>query len=136
VQSSSWSLCVLVVVRRRGGIQRSGQHIGADDHARSSASRRIVHRPVTAEAISDGFLAACRAAGVKDLHFHDLRHSAASEMVNAGVPLHTVGAVLGHRDARSTKRKRRGGAPQRPRSTRPRDDPPCRSRAHPRELHP
>jgi integrase len=36
--------------------------------------------------------------------FHDLRHSAASEMVNAGVPLFEVGAVLGHRDTRSTKR--------------------------------
>ena len=42
--------------------------------------------------------------GLGDVHFHDLRHSAASEMVNAGVDLHTVGAVLGHRDARSTKR--------------------------------
>lgn len=39
-----------------------------------------------------------------DVHFHDLRHSAASEMVNAGVDLYTVGSVLGHRDARSTQR--------------------------------
>lgn len=38
------------------------------------------------------------------VHFHDLRHSAASEMVNAGVDLYTVGRVLGHRDARSTQR--------------------------------
>ena len=29
-----------------------------------------------------------------------LRHSAASEMVNAGVDLYTVGQVLGHRDSR------------------------------------
>lgn len=43
-------------------------------------------------------------AGLGDVHFHDLRHSAASEMVNAGVDLHTVGAVLGHRDHRSTQR--------------------------------
>ncbi len=42
--------------------------------------------------------------GLDHVHIHDLRHSAASEMVNAGVPLHTVGAVLGHRDARSTRR--------------------------------
>jgi integrase len=45
-----------------------------------------------------------RAAELGDVHFHDLRHSAASEMVNAGVDLFTVGAVLGHRDPRSTKR--------------------------------
>jgi integrase len=36
--------------------------------------------------------------------FHDLRHSAASEMINNDVDLYTVGAVLGHRDARSTAR--------------------------------
>ena len=42
--------------------------------------------------------------GLGDVRFHDLRHSAASEMVNAGVDLYRVGAVLGHRDSRSTKR--------------------------------
>lgn len=41
---------------------------------------------------------------VGDVRFHDLRHSAASEMVNAGVPLYTVGQVLGHKDQRSTAR--------------------------------
>lgn len=38
------------------------------------------------------------------VHLHDLRHSAASEMINAGVDLYTVGTVLGHRDSRSTQR--------------------------------
>ena len=38
------------------------------------------------------------------LHLHDLRHSTASEMINAEVDLYTVGAVLGHRSAQSTKR--------------------------------
>lgn len=42
--------------------------------------------------------------GLPLMHFHDLRHSTASEMINAGVDLFTVGAVLGHKDARSTKR--------------------------------
>lgn len=42
--------------------------------------------------------------GLDGVHFHDLRHSAASEMVNAEVDLYTVGRVLGHRDPRSTKR--------------------------------
>lgn len=44
------------------------------------------------------------AAGFSHLHFHDLRHSAASGMINNGVDLYTVGAVLGHKDSRSTKR--------------------------------
>ena len=38
------------------------------------------------------------------VHFHDLRHSAASEMINSEVDLYTVGAVLGHKSSQSTKR--------------------------------
>lgn len=38
------------------------------------------------------------------MHFHDLRHSAASEMSYAGVPLFTVGQVLGHKSPVSTQR--------------------------------
>ena len=34
----------------------------------------------------------------------DLRHSAARAMINNDVDLHAVGAVLGHRDTRSTAR--------------------------------
>jgi integrase len=43
-------------------------------------------------------------AGLSHFHFHDLRHSSASEMINAGIHLNTVGAVLGHKDSRSTQR--------------------------------
>lgn len=44
------------------------------------------------------------AVGLEHVHFHDLRHSAASAMINAGVELFTVGRVLGHKDSRSTAR--------------------------------
>lgn len=62
--------------------------------------------PLTAPRISiqRAFQRARARAGLQHLHLHDLRHSAASEMVNAGVDLYTVGKVLGHRDARSTAR--------------------------------
>jgi integrase len=43
-------------------------------------------------------------AGLPHIRIHDLRHTAASEMINAEVDLFTVGAVLGHKDPRSTKR--------------------------------
>lgn len=39
-----------------------------------------------------------------DLHFHDLRHSAASAMIDQDVDLYTVGAVLGHKSQASTGR--------------------------------
>lgn len=54
--------------------------------------------------IQDNWQRARNLAGYGHLHFHDLRHSSASEMINAGIDLYTVGAVLGHKDARSTKR--------------------------------
>lgn len=44
------------------------------------------------------------AAELEHVTIHDLRHSAASAMVNAGVDLATVGAVLGHKSAASTQR--------------------------------
>lgn len=42
--------------------------------------------------------------GLGHVHFHDLRHSTASELINNDVDLYTVGAILGHKDPRSTKR--------------------------------
>jgi site-specific recombinase XerD len=44
------------------------------------------------------------AAGYPETKFHDLRHGAASEMINAGIDLLTVGRVLGHKSVVSTKR--------------------------------
>lgn len=43
-------------------------------------------------------------AGFPKLRYHDLRHSSASEMINAGVELYTVGGVLGHKSMTSTQR--------------------------------
>lgn len=54
--------------------------------------------------IQAAFTDACKKVKLDGLHFHDIRHSSASAMVNAGVPLFTVGKVLGHKDQRSTAR--------------------------------
>jgi integrase len=68
--------------------------------------RLLKHLPLTAPKITlqRAFERARVRAGLPHIHIHDLRHSAASEMVNAGVDLYTVGKVLGHRDSRSTER--------------------------------
>ena len=43
-------------------------------------------------------------AGLPGLRLHDLRHSAASFMINAGIDLYAVGRILGHADHQSTQR--------------------------------
>lgn len=46
----------------------------------------------------------CRAAGLTDCSMHTLRHTAASWMVQAGVPLAEVRGVLGHANMQTTLR--------------------------------
>jgi integrase len=43
-------------------------------------------------------------AGIEGFRFHDLRHTFASHLVMRGVPLETIGALLGHKDPKMTKR--------------------------------
>lgn len=45
-----------------------------------------------------------RRANLEDVRLHDLRHSAASDAINAGVPLEVVGELLGHKSVKTTKR--------------------------------
>lgn len=54
--------------------------------------------------IKHGWQTARDAAALPGLRIHDLRHSAASFMVNSGVDLFAVGKVLGHASFQSTQR--------------------------------
>lgn len=73
--------------------------------------RRIIHLvrdhwppEVTKWTASKATKKALIATGLGHARLHDLRHSAASEMINAGVDLYTVGGVLGHKSSVSTAR--------------------------------
>lgn len=48
------------------------------------------------------FATACRVAGIEDFHIHDMRHTCAAWLVQAGVPLREVAEILRHRDIRTT----------------------------------
>jgi len=50
------------------------------------------------------FMTACKNAGIKDLHIHDLRHVFASKMVMNGTSLYITGELLGHRTTQMTKK--------------------------------
>ncbi|RMF00171.1 MAG: site-specific integrase [Alphaproteobacteria bacterium] len=54
--------------------------------------------------IKRGFRAACRRAGLEGVTPHTLRHTAATWMAEAGVPMDEIAQFLGHSDARTTYR--------------------------------
>ena len=54
--------------------------------------------------IKAAWRAICKAARIRDLRIHDLRHSYASQLVSAGFSLPTIGALLGHTQPATTHR--------------------------------
>lgn len=60
--------------------------------------------PYSAEAISAAFTRACQVLGIKDLHFHDLRHEGISHLFELGKTIPQVAVVSGHRSWTSLKR--------------------------------
>ena len=55
-----------------------------------------VGRPVAPGQVSKAFRVAADRLGLTDVRFHDLRHTAATLMLRAGVPLKVVSEALGH----------------------------------------
>src|ERR1041384_6354638 len=69
-------------------------------------SRRIVKRRV-AEGLVDvkkAFVAACSDAGIADFHFHDLRHTFATRLGDAGCNVTTIARLLGHSNIQMSMR--------------------------------
>jgi len=56
------------------------------------------------KSVDSSFRRAVQEAGIDDFRFHDLRHTAASQLVMAGVDLRTVQEILGHKTQRMTVR--------------------------------
>jgi integrase/recombinase XerD len=60
------------------------------------------HHGLTTGGVSQAVLSAGQRAGIGPVHAHRLRHSAATGMLRAGVPLAEIGQVLRHRRLLST----------------------------------
>ena len=60
--------------------------------------------PVSITALRGLWIRACRRAGIKDLHFHDLRHEATSRLFEKGLNPVEVATITGHKDTRMLMR--------------------------------
>ncbi len=83
----------LVILRLRSSFSDDGHPIFA-----SQKGTPLVHRNVTRR----GFEAAAKEAGLTGVTFHQLRHAAASRLINGGLDPVTVASVLGHENANIT----------------------------------
>ena len=60
----------------------------------------VFYDPVSGKPYQDvkrSFNTACKRAGIRDFHFHDLRHTFASHLIMAGIDITTVKELLGHK---------------------------------------
>jgi integrase len=62
------------------------------------------HTLLPLTSINASWHTACRRAGLKDVRIHDLRHTFASNLVNAGHSLFVVSRALGHSTTRMSER--------------------------------
>lgn len=71
-----------------------------NDEARSVIEQLSTGRPEARlfpfDEIKRAWHTCCRIAGIEDLHFHDLRHTFATRLADAGADAFTIAALLGH----------------------------------------
>ena len=75
--------------------------------SQNKLSEYVFTNPITKtryENIKKAFKRACNSAGIENLRFHDLRHTAATRMVSVGIDLVVVQEILGHADITTTMR--------------------------------
>ncbi|MEK6272462.1 MAG: site-specific integrase [Actinomycetota bacterium] len=58
--------------------------------------------PLDRSKVRKRFKAAVKSAGVREVRFHDLRHTFGTRMAGAGVPMRTLQEWMGHRDFKTT----------------------------------
>jgi integrase len=61
-------------------------------------------KKINPHSLRTSFYRVMRKAGIKDFRFHDLRHTFATRLAQAGVDLYKISKLLGHKDIKMTQR--------------------------------
>jgi integrase len=75
------------------------------------ACEYVFVNPETGKPYTDlqkGFAAACSAAGIRGLRWHDLRHTFGTRLAEAGCSEATISELMGHTDPKTTRRYTHG----------------------------
>lgn len=121
-QASRYILLASYTGLRRGHLLRLTKHDVAGKYLRidrSGKTRKLqllpIHPrvqgiagklplPIGGRQLQEAWTDARSACGLKSVRWHDLRHTCASWLVQAGVPILTVGEFLGHKSLATTRR--------------------------------
>ena len=121
VRAAIW-IALLTGCRRGEVCKIEAQHIGAEIiHLPAGNTKTLRYREVpitpalrpwlqflpltvTFEGVKSGFRRSREKAGMPHVHFHDLRHSCATLMLQLGTPMHVVREILGHTSITTTER--------------------------------
>lgn len=109
----NWDQGLIVLERTKTGERRSIPMNAGARAALHQAPRSIHHErcftdghglPLCPSRLTSAFRAISRRAGLANVHFHDLRHTAASLLMQQGVGIGVIREILGHKDLRMTVR--------------------------------
>ena len=89
--------------RVAGELERHFQAVGVPHDDDLVFCHPQTGRPYDASKMRERFKAALARAGLRELRFHDLRHTYGTLMAAAGTPLRTLQGWMGHRDYKTTE---------------------------------
>jgi integrase len=87
------------VLAELDGVHKRSRYRDADDLV---FCHPLLGKPLERSRLLKRFKANAAAAGLRELRFHDLRHTFGTRMAAAGVPMRTLQEWLGHRDFKTT----------------------------------
>ena len=73
-------------------------------HGEGKPDKDFVFGTVCPNIVYKRFVGACKALGIQNMRFHDLRHTFASQLVMAGVNIFQVSKWLGHSSVVTTEK--------------------------------